>query len=180
MGADDDAAKAVAELSAQSAALDKAAADAGAAAGHAGKTVGQAQQAGMRRVAEGMAGVRSQIERLAEQLANTTSQLQPGLAAASEAADGASAKETVAKLTVTTNTTDKAHATIAAAVTETGKIDAHVARLLDGAQPGPLLGMMQTVRQSATQALQHGQAGKKHAETGIAHATQAGGGGTGN
>lgn len=179
MSAEDEAAKAVAALTRQITGLEKAANEAGMAATHAGTSVGQAQSAGFTRVAENLSDVRGQIERLAQMLLSASEQVKPGQAAAAGVTGETTPEQAVSKLTVTVAAVAAAHASVAAAVQETGSLETQVGQALRGALPGPLMGMLREVRAAATAADQQGLAGKKHVEAGIAQAGQIGAGGSG-
>lgn len=176
MSAEDHAGQAVATLTQELAGLQAAANAAASAASHANGAVGQAQQAGFARVAEGLANLAGRIDKLSARLATAADQVTPGQQAAAEVTAQTTPTQAIDKLTVTIGAVDTAHAAITEAVQETGEVETETAQLLEGAQPGPLLGMLRDVRTAAADAAEQGAAAKEHAQAGIATGQQVGGG----
>jgi hypothetical protein len=172
-----DAARVVAELRHALQALAQAGLGMQAAAQKAARAEDQLAALGLRRVAEGLHGVRRRLGQGVPVIEAATSCLRGAAAAAERVTEQTSPADASGLLRMSVAHVDTAERHIRAVLHELPKAEAEVAQFLRGAQPGPLLEILAQIRKDVGAAGAHGLEAKKYAEATIVRAAQLGTGG---
>jgi hypothetical protein len=164
----------VGHLAAMTTGLTKAQEAAGAADNAAVQIAQRAAGSGFTGIAQNMSRVRDAIREIGVGVAavgTAVTQAQSPVAAASTQS---SPEETVAVLAPMAQQLDTVHGLIGAAVERVNQAKQLAASVLQGGQPGPLLGRLESIRETLMTVAQRGAGAKKNVETAIAQARATG------
>lgn len=163
-----------AELHAIAASVDKAASDASATAAKAGEVAARAAASGFVGIAQGMHRVQSTVQEAVGLLRTVHSDCREAAGPVVAAAKETSPKETVAVLSAAMAKTEVIVNGLAGVVAKIDEALRMAVAILQGGQPGPLLGMLGEVKQLLVQTIGHTTEAKQHLTAAAAEVKQTG------
>lgn len=125
-------------------------------------------------VATALAGLTQKIEQVQAMIGAAGSSVEQSAAAVSAAPPAGAAEQTIAALTPASQQLDRAQQMIGGTVDTVEQARRLTATVLQGGQPGPMLALLESIKQCLTQTAIRGLAATKEMQAGIAEARMLG------
>jgi hypothetical protein len=162
------------ELRAMQAGIERARSATAAIDSEAERVAARTVAAGFVAIAAALAQVRDGIREIMNRLGGVDGLLGEAVAALAAAPEETSPAQVIAALTRTTERANAAYEGTRAAVSKVDEVKNLVARLLHGGDPGPLLSMLDNLKQILTQVAQRNSVVKQSLEAAVSEARQIG------